>query len=132
MRWRFESMKRSSASPQASTLAAIEPSCMLLISEHHQHTLRLTVERHGEICRSAASRPSCDLLPRRQIDDCNASRIGNVDISPPCISVELKAFRVRPQRDFGDLAASDGIDDCQRTTAIADDDLLVRLIYAHV
>src|SRR4029077_19311374 len=82
--------------------------------------------------RSAASRPRCDLFPGQQVGNCNTSRIGNVDIGSMCASVELKTFWMRPQRDFGDLAARDSIDDCQRTTAVTDDDLLVRLIYAHV
>jgi len=59
-------------------------------------------------------------------------RVGDVDVGAARVDVELETLWMRAQCNLGDFAVRAGIDQRQRSAAVADDNLPMRPIDAHI
>src|SRR4051794_28217005 len=80
----------------------------------------------------ALGRKRSDCLPFREIDDLDQFNIGDIDKSPCATWFDLKAFRMRSERNIRKFCARSWIDNRKRALAIADQHLAALRIDADI
>jgi len=82
-----------------------------------EHPLEIIVERHGKIPDGVDHRPRRRFFVDGKVDHRNSHRFRDVDEYPVGLAIELEAFRVSWQVEFGNLAFFGSIDHCDGAVA---------------
>src|SRR5215831_9264593 len=90
------------------------------------------MERHRKIAASNGDQPGCSPLSGLAIDNCNCTRIREIDKNLIAAWIELEAFRMGAQCNVGNLPESLSINYRQSTLAISDDDLIRGRIHPNI
>ena len=73
----------------------------------------------GKFAPPILRRPVSDLLPRFPVEHGNRLYLGNVDENPLAARLQLKGFRVRAQRNIGELTEGCSVDYRERPVTVS-------------